>query len=140
MWHYIAFRRRIGREGGLKFLVLWILSKDPKNGVEIINEIERMTWGWWRPSPGSIYPLLSTLLKDGLITKLENGKYKLTEKGLEEITEILPLRKPRDVEEILTEMESYVSYLEDIGKSNLTPYKLRIEDLKNRLGRLVSNE
>ncbi|MGB9728705.1 MAG: PadR family transcriptional regulator [Thermoprotei archaeon] len=138
MWHYIEFRRRIGKEGGLRFLVLWILSEAPKNGVEIINEIERMTWGWWRPSPGSIYPLLSTLLRDGLVTKLENGRYKLTEKGLEEIKEVLPFRKPRSIEDMLTEIESYVSYLEDTGKSKLAPYKSRIEDLKNRLERLIT--
>lgn len=138
MWHYIEFRRRIGKEGGLRFLILWILSEGPKNGVEIINEIERMTWGWWRPSPGSVYPLLSSLLKDGLVIRMEDGRYQLTEKGSEEIKEILPFRKPRSIEDMLTEIESYVSYLEDVGKSRLAPYKSRIEDIKVRLERLIA--
>lgn len=137
MWHYLEFRRRVGKEGGLRFLVLWILSESPKNGAEIINEIEKMTWGWWRPSPGSIYPLLTTLSNQGLITKMSNGKYQLTEKGAEEIKDILPFRKPRTIEDMLTEIESYVSYFEDIDKNKLEQYKTRIENIKTRLERLI---
>jgi DNA-binding PadR family transcriptional regulator len=137
MWHYLEFRRRIGREGGLKFLVLWILSDSPKNGAEIINEIEKMTWGWWRPSPGSIYPLLATLSDQGLVTKTSSGKYQLTEKGIEEIKDMLPFRKPRTIEDMLTEIESYISYFEDIDKNKLEQHKSRIENIKARLERLI---
>lgn len=137
MWHYMVFRRRVGREGALKFLVLWLLSEAPRNGVEIINEIERMTWGWWRPSPGSVYPLLSSLAKDGFIVKMPDGRYQITEKGLEEIKEVLPPRKPRTTEDILNEIEGYISYLEEIGKDKISPYKFKIESIKSRLEKLI---
>jgi len=137
MWHYMEFRRRVGREGALKFLVLWLLSETPRNGVEIINEIERMTWGWWRPSPGSVYPLLSSLAKDGFIVKMQDGRYQITEKGLEEIKEVLPPRKPRTTEDILNEIEGYISYLEEIGKDKISPYKSKIESIKSRLEKLI---
>ena len=137
MWHYMEFRRRVGREGALKFLVLWLLSEAPRNGVEIINEIERMTWGWWRPSPGSVYPLLSSLAKDGFIVKMQDGRYQITEKGLEEIKEVLPPRKPRTTEDILNEIEGYISYLEEIGKDKISPYKSKIESIKSRLEKLI---
>jgi DNA-binding PadR family transcriptional regulator len=133
----MEFRRRVGREGALKFLVLWLLSETPRNGVEIINEIERMTWGWWRPSPGSVYPLLSSLAKDEFIVKMPDGRYQITEKGLEEIKEVLPPRKPRTTEDILNEIEGYISYLEEIGKDKISPYKFKIESIKSRLEKLI---
>ena len=57
---------------------MWTLSliaRAPKNGAEIVDEIEQMTQGWWRPSPGSIYPLLADLQQEGLIQKRDDGRY-----------------------------------------------------------------
>jgi DNA-binding PadR family transcriptional regulator len=48
--------------------------------MEIMDEIENMTQGWWRPSPGSVYPMLDEMVKDGLVKKREDGKYELTAK------------------------------------------------------------
>ena len=48
--------------GLLRFLVLKMLSEKPMSGTEIIEEIQTQT-GSWKPSPGSIYPLLSWMLK-----------------------------------------------------------------------------
>ncbi len=36
-------------------------------GAQIIDEIERLSMGFWRPSPGSVYPALEELEADGLI-------------------------------------------------------------------------
>ena len=44
--------------GLLKFLVLKMINEKPMSGVEIVEEIEKQT-GSWKPSSGSIYPLLS---------------------------------------------------------------------------------
>ena len=48
-----------------------------------MDAIEGMSQGWWRPSPGSVYPLLETIAKEGSIKKREDGKYELTEQGKE---------------------------------------------------------
>ncbi len=80
------------QKGRLKFLVLWLLSESPKRGIDIIDNISKMTWGWWKPSPGSIYPLLSTLEKEGEIIRKDNGVYEITQKGIEEISDFLPPR------------------------------------------------
>ena len=52
-------------------------------GKEIIDKAILQSDGKWRPSPGLIYPLLGRLLEEGLIDEIENGKYKITGKGLE---------------------------------------------------------
>lgn len=76
----------IMRRRGLRHLILHILAtRSPLTGSQIADEIERMTWGFWRPSPGSIYPALAQLESEGLIkvAKVEGPKkyYELTEEG-----------------------------------------------------------
>ena len=71
--------------GLLRFLVLKMLSKKPMSGAEIIQEIEQQTKSW-KPSPGSIYPLLSWMQKKGFTKELprdETGfkRYYYTEEG-----------------------------------------------------------
>ena len=56
------------------------------SGVEIVEVIEKETGGRWKPSSGSIYPLLARLQGRGYTTELpseETGlkRYELTPKG-----------------------------------------------------------
>ncbi|MGC9153265.1 MAG: PadR family transcriptional regulator [Vulcanisaeta sp.] len=71
---------------GLKYLILYLLSsRGPMTGAQIIDEIERLSMGFWRPSPGSVYPALEELETDGLIkvARVEGTKkyYEITESG-----------------------------------------------------------
>jgi DNA-binding PadR family transcriptional regulator len=83
-------------KGFIRYQVLELLSEKPMSGSEIINEIEKRTDGRWKPSPGSIYPLLAWLQDNGHVKELpaeEGGlkRYMLTDKGkalLEEQREI----------------------------------------------------
>ena len=52
-------------------------------GKEIIDKAIVQSQGKWRPSPGLIYPMLGRQLDEGLIAELENGRYKITQKGLD---------------------------------------------------------
>ena len=56
------------------------------SGAEIVEEIEKETSGKWKPSPGSIYPLLAKLRDKGYTNESihrESGmkRYNLTEEG-----------------------------------------------------------
>jgi DNA-binding PadR family transcriptional regulator len=63
--------RTIGVPRGLlRFIVLSMLSEKPMAGAEIAEEIEVQTNGRWKPSPGSIYPLLASMLKKGFTKEL----------------------------------------------------------------------
>jgi DNA-binding PadR family transcriptional regulator len=73
-------------KGFIRYQVLESLSKKPMSGSEIINEIESRTNGRWKPSPGSIYPLLAWLQDNGHVKELpaeQSGmkRYELTESG-----------------------------------------------------------
>ena len=57
-------------------------------GKEIIDKAVVQSGGKWRPSPGLIYPLLGRLLEEGLIDETDNGRYKITAKGMEMSSDI----------------------------------------------------
>jgi len=73
-------------KGFIRYQVLELLSEKPMSGSEIMNAIEKKTDGRWKPSPGSIYPLLSWLQDNSYVKELpvEEGdmkRYTLTDKG-----------------------------------------------------------
>jgi DNA-binding PadR family transcriptional regulator len=130
------------RRRGLRMWILSLLDKSPKNGAEIMDSIEEMSQGWWRPSPGSIYPLLSELEQEGYIRKLPDGRYELTEKSREEVPWPPWARasRPQRFEDMLNEIESYVSYFEDLSKSDKKKfggYADQIIKLRDRLSAMV---
>jgi len=58
------------------------------SGKEIIDKAILQSSGVWRPSPGLIYPMLGRLLDEGLIDHMDDGRYKITLKGIEMIKDI----------------------------------------------------
>ena len=131
-----------GRRGWLKPWVLSALSRAPKNGAELMDDIEKMSWGGWRPSPGSIYPLLDDLSKEGLIQKRDDGRYEITEKGKQEAEWPFGMpfgSGPRGVDQMLSEIDGYVSYFEDLArtdKTRIAQHQATIRNLSERLSKL----
>jgi DNA-binding PadR family transcriptional regulator len=75
-------------KGFLRYRVLHKLKEQPMSGAELTAALEDETDGRWRPKPGSMYPLLKSLLQDGLTRELPDAdgrtrRYELTDKGLE---------------------------------------------------------
>lgn len=135
------FGWKMHRRRGLRGWVLAILAASPKNGVEIMNAIEEMSQGWWKPSPGSIYPLLQDLEKDGLIRKV-NDRYELTDEAKHEMEGFpgMPWSRPKNPEDLVGEMSSYVSYLEDLKRSDaskFTAQRQKLQSIADRLNALV---
>ncbi|MFP3223132.1 MAG: PadR family transcriptional regulator [Nitrososphaeria archaeon] len=71
---------------GLRTYVLFSLLESPKNGIEIAYDLVRLLG--WRPSPGSLYPLLMSLEREGLIERTEDGKLRLTPHGIDYMSSI----------------------------------------------------
>ena len=72
------------RRGDVRAALLTLLAEEPRNGYQLIQEIERRSEGVWRPSPGSVYPALQQLEDEGLIRSEEaEGRrlYHLTDAG-----------------------------------------------------------
>jgi DNA-binding PadR family transcriptional regulator len=81
--------------GLLRFYMLKLLTEGSMKGYELITKIESRTEGVWKPGPGSIYPMIASLRKEGLIqsssTKKKGAvpkrgtKLQITEKGRESL-------------------------------------------------------
>ena len=70
------------RRGGIKFLVLETLLEQPRHGYDVMEQFERRRG--FRPSPGSIYPVLQMLEEGGYISGSEvDGKrvFTITDSG-----------------------------------------------------------
>ena len=76
---------KIFERGDLKFVILRLISKRPMHGYEVMKALEEESKGYYRPSPGSVYPTLQMLDDEGYVTVEEQkGKktYTITDEGL----------------------------------------------------------
>jgi len=77
-------RGRKARRGDIRTAALLLLAEEPRNGYQIMQEVEERSDGVWRPSPGSVYPALAQLEDEGLIRSEEaDGRklFALTDEG-----------------------------------------------------------
>lgn len=135
---------RFGRRGWLRPWVLSLLARAPRNGAEIIDEVEKMSFGSWRPSPGSVYPLLEEMTEEGLVTKMQDGRYDLTEKGRQEVEWPFgtPIRRGSTMEGMFSDMRDYITYLEDLNRSSPEKFaanKAKIKEMSDRLSALANS-
>lgn len=76
--------RQRQRRGDIKYALLALLAEQPRHGYELIKELEQRYAGFYRPSPGSVYPTLQLLEDEGSVTgEPINGKrvYTITDAG-----------------------------------------------------------
>lgn len=85
-----------------------MLRSRPLSGYEILKELSRLSAGRYVPSPGTLYPLLSYLESEGLITAREvyvgrrrKKIYELTPRGEEELAKLLDEEEFRGLVQML---------------------------------------
>lgn len=125
---------------GLRAIVVHMLSRSPKTGAEIMDEMEEMSRGWWRPSPGSVYPLLEEMAKEGVVKRREDGRYELTDTARSQWGGPFGPWGTRNAADAVRELSGLVAFLEDLRRSKpaeLEPLKGSLKDALERLGRLV---
>jgi DNA-binding PadR family transcriptional regulator len=72
------------KRGLLEPTILAVLVEGDMHGYEIIATIEKKSEGLWKPSPGSVYPILEKATLKGLVKVSEDGDkkvYSLTSDG-----------------------------------------------------------
>src|ERR1700692_2535937 len=83
-------RGRKARRGDIRTAALLLLAEEPRNGYQIMQEVEERSDGAWRPSPGSVYPALQQLEDEGLIRSEEiDGRklFRLTDTGQAQVND-----------------------------------------------------
>jgi DNA-binding PadR family transcriptional regulator len=123
---------------------MYIVRDSPRSGVEIMNIMESNLQGWWRPSPGSIYPMLKRMVDEGVLSRSKEDKYSLTPVGKEEIDNSWPWQdshgaSPTSIEGAVETISSYTSYLEDLARNKdpkLSQSAKPIRELADRLAKV----
>lgn len=74
--------------GSLRLYLLALLDEQPRHGYELIQALSERFGGTYSPSAGTIYPRLSKLEEEGLVTKQTSGRksvYEITDAGRAEL-------------------------------------------------------
>jgi DNA-binding PadR family transcriptional regulator len=74
--------------GDVRTAVLLLLAEEPMHGYQLMQAIAERSGGRWTPSPGAIYPTISQLEDEGLVTVTADAGRKLvtlTDAGREHI-------------------------------------------------------
>ena len=106
-WPFGRFGRRFGfggfnagpgerffGRGDLKIVILELLKDQPRHGYDIIRALEERMRGYYRPSPGSVYPTLQMLEDLGYVSSSQQeGKkvYSITDEGRRYLSEQQPI-------------------------------------------------
>ncbi|MFH0979171.1 MAG: PadR family transcriptional regulator [Candidatus Woesearchaeota archaeon] len=140
--------------GQLRCIVLKTLSEQAMSGYSLIKSIQEQT-GSWKPSSGSIYPLLEDLLRQDYLTVKRSGRkkvYSITAKG-RKFYNLLSTKRNEFVDKIIEglkvlgsfhgskDMSFTVEMLEHAknGKVPLSEVSCEINDLRITLYELYKN-
>ncbi len=110
----------------MRLVVLDILKEGELHGYGIAERIEEI-YGVKRPSPGLIYPLLSSLKGEGFVEVVERGKrdrktYRITPLGVDYLKE-----KEEDLKSAQRILRSYGEFQRLGGREMMEAVKLLIE-------------
>ena len=118
------------QKGDLKYVILDLIKDKPRHGYEIIRELEEMSYGFYTPSPGAVYPTLQMLEEMGYATAVErDGRkvYTITEAGINFLTE-----RKDSADQVRSQMKSKWRF-KNIGK--MATMMKEYHALENLLGR-----
>lgn len=111
------------RKGTLKLLILEALNDKPMHAYEIIKSIEKKFHGIYKPSPGSLYPVLKQLIESGMITVEEKDDkkiYIITDKGKEAFNKM-----KTEMKNVFTKNNQYRKLVSQLFEIGLIIYNFR---------------
>lgn len=122
-------RRSSFQKGDLKYVILDLIKDTPRHGYDIIRELEEQSYGFYKPSPGVVYPTLQMLDEMGYASASEQeGKkvYKITEEGRRFLT------KQKDIADGVRSQMKHKWSFKNIGKMAMVMKEYH--SLENLLG------
>ena len=123
-------RRSSFQKGDLKYVILNLIKDKPRHGYDIIRELEDQSYGFYKPSPGVVYPTLQMLEEMGYTSSVEKeGKkiYSITDEGL------AFLDKKKDVANGVKNQIKHKWSFKNIGR--MASVMRDYHDLENLIGR-----
>jgi DNA-binding PadR family transcriptional regulator len=141
------------RRGEVRALLLAALLDGPAHGYELMDRLEARTAGRWRPSPGSVYPLLQLLEDAGLVRGRDaDGRrtFELTQAGRSQADEgrlralAADASRPRERPDLRAELQSLHGAARQVAHEG-TPEQLAraaglIRGVRQALYRMLAEE
>jgi len=133
--------------GDIKYILLELLAEEPRHGYELIKELEARYGGFWKPSPGSVYPTLQLLEEGGYLTseQIEGRKvYTITETGRELLSErgdrpnwMDRGNRPQQLIELKEAIADVGAAVMQVARSNNADKVTRVREILNRVKREI---
>lgn len=118
------------QKGDLKYVILDLLKEKPRYGYEIIRSLEEQSHGFYKPSPGVVYPTLQMIEEMGYARSAErDGKkvYEITDEGRQFLSE-----RKDFADEVVSQMSHHWNF-KNMGKMVMVMKELHA--LENLIGR-----
>jgi DNA-binding PadR family transcriptional regulator len=113
--------------------VLGLLRQHPMlTTKEIISKAIEYSEGRWRPSAGLIYHMLGKLLAEGLIKEMDNGRYSVTIKGVNMLTDI---ESARNILQKQIDILSRISNVIKLGADRLSSAGSVLSPILNKISK-----
>jgi DNA-binding PadR family transcriptional regulator len=120
------------RDGYLRNAVMQQLKRKPHSGYSLMKALSEEIG--WKPSPGSMYPLLQQLLKEQIVTVKKSDRkriYSLTKIGQEEAKSITDTSiMSSDIQELA---KLSLSNLEDLSSTDKKEVHKQIKSILSTL-------
>jgi DNA-binding PadR family transcriptional regulator len=151
--------------GLLRHIIPRLLRSQEMTGTEIMQRLRDLSDGDWNPSPGTIYPMLSSLEDDGIIeaasTDGRSKTYRLTEEGKKQLVLMIKHRMgavgektrlgPRLWEQLLDpiervnfhmhgmshSVESFESMIDSLDKKQRQQLLRHLEEMATKISSLI---
>jgi DNA-binding PadR family transcriptional regulator len=117
--------------GRLRLYLLKLLAEGPKHGYELIRLLENQFLGLYAPSAGTIYPRLSRMEAEGLVTHTAAGGrkvYEITDAGREELR-----RRSGELTTLEAEIDASVADLSSLANEIQNEVRGSVRDIKREL-------
>jgi len=108
-----SWLQRVGSSvprGFSRYYVLTLLKERQMTGKQIMEEAAEQSEGMWKPSAGLVYPLLGRLLQEGLIEETEEGRYRITKKGLDVLGDM------QSMQDVMKKQLNVLMRVSNVGK------------------------
>ncbi|MDF5733588.1 MAG: PadR family transcriptional regulator [Rhizonema sp. PD38] len=133
--------------GDIKYIMLELLAEQPRHGYELIKELETRSGGFWKPSPGSVYPTLQLLEEGGYLSseQIEGKKvYTITDSGRQLLAEIGDRRpgkeggqKPQHLIELKEAMTDLGAAVMQVARSGNSEKVSKVGEILSRVKREI---
>jgi DNA-binding PadR family transcriptional regulator len=115
--------------GRLRLYLLKLLAEQPRHGYEMIRLLEDHFEGMYAPSAGTVYPRLTRLEREGLVTHSREGGrkvYDITDAGRAELA-----RRHDELEALEEELDDSAASLADLAREIHDGVRDTVEGLKH---------